>query len=93
MSILHVIIQHLESFSKLDTDLQTLLEELADSISCVADVKQFVKQNHLKSALDELAPLVSDTANFVREFSPASHRTSIVVCIADLEMTSRVRTP
>lgn len=45
---------------------------MADSLHCVADVRQFAKSGQLLNALEEVDPLIRDTANFISQYSSYS---------------------
>jgi hypothetical protein len=52
--------------------IHKLIEELSEALLYVADVHQFAKPGHLKLALDEYEPIVSDTTNFIRKYRAKS---------------------
>lgn len=45
---------------------------MAESLDCIADVRQFAKSNQLLKALEEVDPLMRDTANFISQYSSSS---------------------
>ncbi|KAJ7102028.1 hypothetical protein C8R44DRAFT_349346 [Mycena epipterygia] len=59
----------IEDQDKCDKDILGLLSELSGLLICITDIKQFVKSNQLKQALELVNPLVCDAANFLSKYS------------------------
>lgn len=69
----------LEAQDKCEEDVRVLLEDMADSLDCIADVRQFVRLAQLKRALGEVDPLMREAVNFLARY--ISQSPSGVYCI------------
>ncbi|KAF8186538.1 quinon protein alcohol dehydrogenase-like superfamily, partial [Mycena galopus ATCC 62051] len=58
----------LQAQDECDKKIRDLVEDMADSLRCIADVRQFAKTEQLLEALEEVDPLMRDTANFISQY-------------------------
>ncbi|KAJ7259076.1 hypothetical protein C8J57DRAFT_1720660 [Mycena rebaudengoi] len=54
------------------TKISDLVMKMADCLRCVADVRQFARSEELLNALEQIDPLLRDTANFISQYSSFS---------------------
>ncbi|KAJ7730946.1 hypothetical protein B0H14DRAFT_3169073 [Mycena olivaceomarginata] len=54
---------------KFEKEICDLVTDMADSLEYLEDVRQFVKSDHLKRALEEAEPLMQSTANLISHYS------------------------
>ncbi|KAJ6597918.1 hypothetical protein B0H10DRAFT_2325271 [Mycena sp. CBHHK59/15] len=71
----------LQAHDKCDEDIRALLEDMADSLDCIADVRQFVRLGQLKHALGEIDPLMRESVNFLARYSSQSRGLKMIAFV------------
>ncbi|KAJ7463015.1 hypothetical protein FB451DRAFT_468682 [Mycena latifolia] len=78
----------LEAHDKCEEDIRVLLEDMADSLDCIADVRQFVRSAQLKRAFGEVDPLMREAVNFLARYisqSPSAKMIAFVTFSTETE--------
>ncbi|KAJ6541298.1 WD40-repeat-containing domain protein [Mycena sp. CBHHK59/15] len=71
----------LQAHDKCDEDIRALLEDMADSLDCIADVRQFVRLGQLKRALGEIDPLMRESVNFLARYTSQSRGSKMIAFV------------
>ncbi|KAJ7314169.1 hypothetical protein DFH08DRAFT_432364 [Mycena albidolilacea] len=71
----------LEARDKCEENVRVLLEDMADSLDCIADVRQFVRLAQLKRALGEVDPLMREAVNFLARYISKSPSAKIIAFV------------
>lgn len=64
--------KRLEQHEQADQHIVDLAESMARAIGYIEDVEQFARASQLKRAIEEVRPLIEETANFIVSYTSRS---------------------